>query len=411
MSFGLKKEEIVVSEAINQRLREIIPSLYENAAAFRQRMDDAGLTPADIQTVDSLAKLPVLRKYDLIELQRQNPPFGGLMAAPMSQVNRVFQSPGPINEASFKIPDPGRWSPSLEAAGFQEGDIVLNAFGYHLTPAGASLEDALFAMNCIVIPGGIGNQEQQIQAILSLNATGYVGLPSYLKVLLEKAKALGHTLPLKRAFVMAEPLPSSLRQELQSYGIDVFQSYGVAECGNLGYECDEIDGWHIPDGVVVQICDSVTGEPLPHGTQGEVVATVLSNHYAIIRFGVGDLSSFNDAPCPCGRSSHRLNGWQGRVGEATKIRGLFFYPSQLAGLMAARFPEVTAFQAVITRQDHVDHLAVHIALKEGVSADEVSQRLQDIARQALKFRIEVKHVDAATLPSGTPIWRDERSWD
>ena len=393
---------------MNQRLSQVITQLYNHAPGFRQRLENAGLTPADLPTVESLAKLPVLRKDDLIELQKQNPPFGGMLAMPISQLRRVFQSPGPINEPEPEAVDAGNWGPGLQAAGFQAGEVALNAFGYHLTPAGASLEDGLRSVGCVVIPGGIGNQEQQIQAMASFGATGYVGLPSYLKALLDKAAAMGIALQLNKAFVLAEPLPPSLRQELQERGVAVYQAYGTAECGNLGYECTHINGWHIPDEVIVQICDINSGEPLPHGQPGEVVATLLHPHYAIVRFGVGDLSAIISEPCACGRPSLRLNGWQGRVGAATKVRGMFLHPRQLADMMS-RFTQVMAYQAVITRVEHRDELTLQVVLTPDTDAVTMAQTVQQTAREAIKFRLDVQVVDS--LPTGAPPIRDERTWE
>lgn len=401
---------MTANRSLDKHLQNTITHFFESAPGFRQRLLDAGLEPEDIRTAGDLARLPILRKDDLIELQRAEPPFGGLLAVPTSALRRIYQSPGPINEPGPRLPDSGRWAVALRAAGFRSGEIVLNAFGYHMTPAGTSLENSLETLGCVVIPGGIGNQEQQVQMMATFGASGYVGLPSYLKSLLDKGNLLGYELRLQRAFVLAEPLPPSLRQELNKLGVEVFQGYGTAECGNLGYECERLDGWHIPDGVIVQICDISTGEPLPPGETGEVVATLLGTHYAIVRFGVGDLSSLNTAPCPCGRASHRLNGWQGRVGEATKVRGMFLHPRQLAAVMG-RFPEVDRYQAVISRQEHRDELELHILVVSDVDAAALAERIQNTARQALKFRLNVKLVDESTLPSGSPQLRDERSWE
>jgi len=373
-------------------------------------MEKAGLEPGDIQSASDLAKLPVLRKDDLIELQRASPPFGGLLAVPISQLRRVFQSPGPINEPGPRETDSGRWAVALQAAGFQAGDIVLNAFGYHMTPAGSSLENSLDTVGCVVIPGGIGNQEQQVLMLASFSVNGYVGLPSYLNALLDKADQLGLPLHLKRAFVLAEPLPPSLRQQLNDRGIAVFQGYGTAECGNLGYECPEISGWHIPEGVIVQVCDINSGQLLPPGETGEVVATLLGRHYAMIRFGVGDLSSLIDAPCPCGRASWRLDGWQGRIGEATKVRGMFLHPRQLAGVMS-RFPEVLRYQALITRESHRDDLSLLVVASAQDEPSTLAEQIKATARQALKFNLEVRLVEDAELPHGSPTMRDDRQWD
>ncbi len=395
---------------MSEQLQETIAYLYANAPAFKKRLDDAGLTPQDLQTQADLAKLPVFRKDDLIELQKEHPPFGGLLAVPMSELRAVYQSPGPINEPSPKTPDAGGWIAALKAADFTAGEVVLNAFGYHMTPAGASFENSLTTLGCVVIPGGIGNQEQQLQAMVMFGATGYVGLPSYLKALLDKADELGYELKLEKALVLAEPLPPSLRQELQERGIKrVLQAYGTAECGNLGYECHEIAGWHIPKGRIVQVCDINTGEPLPHGESGEVVATLMNKTYgATIRFGVGDLSSIIAEPCACGRPGLRLAGWQGRVGAATKVRGMFLHPTQLGAMMKRFEDEVAAYQAVITREDHKDQLELQVVLKDGAAGDELEERLQTAARENIKFRLIAKVVENL---QGEGTIRDERSWE
>ena len=392
---------------LDQELHETITHLYENAPGFQKRLQAAGLTPDDLSGVADLARLPVFRKDDLIALQQENPPFGGLLAVPISQLRYVFQSPGPINEPGAHQQDAGRWAGALTAAGFQKGDVALNAFGYHLTPAGASFDDSLTSMGCVVIPGGIGNQEQQIQAMAAFGAVGYVGLPSYLKALLDKAAELGIALKVSKAFVLAEPLPPSLRQELNQRGVAVYQGYGTAECGNLGYDVDGYAGWRIPDNTILQICDINSGQPLPHGETGEVVVTLLNRHYAAVRFGVGDLSAIMPESATDG-GGLRLKGWLGRVGAATKVRGMFLHPTQLANMMA-RFPEVTAYQAVITRAEHKDHLALHVVAKPDADGAELAERLQNTAREAIKFRLAGGGV--AGLPAGAPPIRDDRTWE
>lgn len=388
-------------------LQPTITHLYANAPGFRKRLDDIGLSPTQLTSPEALAQLPVLRKDDLIELQKANPPFGGLLAVPLAQLKAVYQSPGPINEPDAGQPDAGRWGAALRAAGFGAGEVVLNALGYHLTPAGASLEKSLQSVDCVVIPGGIGNQEQQIASMASFGATGYVGLPSYLLALLKKAEELGQSLALNKAFVLAEPLPPSLRQELNGRGVAVYQGYGTAECGNLGYEVDGYSGWRIPDGILVQICDINSGEPLPHGQTGEVVVTLPNRHYALVRFGVGDLSAIMPESATDG-GGLRLQGWLGRVGAATKVRGMFLHPTQLANLLK-RFDDVAAYQAVITREEHRDELALHVVPTPAADQSTLSERLTEAARSALKFRLAVELV--AALPADAPPIRDERKWE
>ncbi len=392
---------------MTQHLTKLIAHLIAHAPAFARRMEAAGLTPEDIHTPDDLARLPVLRKDDLIALQAENPPFGGLLAVELSALKRVYQSPGPIYEPEANVPDYWRWASALRAAGFHPDDVVLNAFGYHLTPAGAMFEEGLRAVGCTVLPGGVGNQEQQVRAMHALGVTGYVGLPSYLKALLDKADALSLPLKVKKAFVTAEPLPPSLRAELKQRGVTtVRQGYGTAECGNLGYECEAENGWHVPNDVIVQICDINTGHPLPPGEVGEVVVTVLHDTYALVRFGTGDLSAIATEPCTCGLESPRLVGWLGRVGNAVKVRGMFLHPRQLSNLMA-RFPEVERWQAVITREAHKDYLTLEIVAPH--AAESLDATIAETARDVLKFRLEIRRV--ASLPDDAPPIRDTRTWE
>jgi phenylacetate-CoA ligase len=244
-----------------------------------------------------------------------------------------------------------------------------------------------------------------------LKVTGYVGLPSYLKALLEKAKELGLELFVRKAFFTAEPLPASLRTWLHDHGVTVArQGYGTAECGNLGYECEEENGWHLPEDAIIQVCDINSGQPLPPGETGEIVVTLLNDDYALVRFGTGDLSSLNLDACPCGRASARLIGWQGRIGDAVKVRGMFLHPRQVADFMS-RFPQVSRWQAVITRVEHKDYLALHVVTRPGTDEADLTARLAQAAREAIKFQLEVKPVTEENLPPDSPSIRDERTWE
>jgi phenylacetate-CoA ligase len=392
-------------------LDTLIPHLASNAPGFARRLKDAGLSPESIRNPDNLNALPVIRKDNLVELQAANPPFGGFLACEPGALKRIFQSPGPIYDPESRVNDYWRWKPAMQATGFAPGDLVMDCFGYHLTPAGAMFEEGLWATGCAVIPGGIGNQEQQVRVLHDLKVTGYVGLPSYLKALIEKAEELGLQLSLKKAFFTAEPLPPSLRAWLNEHGVTVArQGYGTAECGNLGYECEEENGWHLPEDAMIQVCDINSGQPLPPGETGEIVVTLLNNDYALIRFGTGDLSSLNADPCPCGRTSARLMGWQGRIGDAVKVRGMFLHPRQVADFIS-RFPEVTRWQAVITREEHKDYLALHVVTSPGTEEPDLMDRLARAAREAIKFQLEAKSVPEASLPPDSVPIRDERTWE
>ena len=392
-------------------IAKLIAHLAENAPGFAERLRDAGLATDQLTSAQSLNRLPVIRKDDLAEIQAANPPFGGFLACEPGALKRIYQSPGPIYEPEPRVSDYWRWESAMRATGFKEGDIVLNAFGYHLTPAGAMFEEGLLAAGCAVIPGGIGNQEQQVQAMATLGVNGYVGLPSYLKALLDKADELGVALKVEKAFMTAEPLPPSLRQELVSHGVKtVRQGYGTAECGNLGYECGAEDGWHLPDDAIIQICDINSGQPLPAGETGEVVVTLYNDDYALVRFGTGDLSAVHPEPCSCGLDSPRLMGWLGRVGDAVKVRGMFLHPRQLNGLMSS-FPEAVRWQARVTRLEHKDQLSLRVIPSASADSATLPKRLASAARESIKFRLSVELVGEDELVVGAPPIEDLRSWD
>ena len=392
-------------------LNSIITPLASKAPGFARRLKDADLNPGSIHTPDNLNALPVIRKDNLVELQAADPPFGGFLACEPGELKRIFQSPGPIYDPESRMDDYWRWKSAMQATGFAPGDVVINCFGYHLTPAGAMFEEGLWATGCAVIPGGIGNQEQQVRVLHDLKVIGYVGLPSYLKALIEKAEELGLELYVEKAFFTAEPLPPSLRAWLNEHGVTVArQGYGTAECGNLGYECEEENGWHLPDDAIIQVCDINSGQSLPPGETGEIVVTILNDDYALVRFGTGDLSSLNTDPCPCGRTSARLMGWQGRIGDAVKVRGMFLHPKQVADFMS-RFPEVTRWQAVITREEHKDFLALHVVTGPGTEDADLTVKLAQAAKDAIKFQLEVKSVTEDSLPPDSPPIRDERTWE
>jgi phenylacetate-CoA ligase len=391
-------------------LGKLIPHLAANAPGFSERLSAAGIDPQSIQTAPDLIALPVMRKDDLAALQAADPPFGGYLACEPRDLRRIYQSPGPIYDPESRISDYWRWAPALRAAGFHAGDIVLNAFGYHLTPAGAMFEEGLWALGCTVIPAGVGNQEAQVQALATLNVSGYVGLPSYLKALLDGAEEMSLSLTLKKAFVTAEPLPPSLRQVINEHGVTVRQGYGTAECGNLGYECEQEDGWHLPKDALIQVCDINSGEPLQPGEIGEVVVTLYTADYALVRFGTGDLSLLNTEACPCGRPSPRLMGWRGRVGDAIKVRGMFLHPHQLGALMN-RFPEVDRWQAVISRREHKDFLTLRVIPRSPAEPATLTNRLIAAAKEALRLTTSVELISPETLPQDAEPIQDTRTWE
>jgi phenylacetate-CoA ligase len=395
----------------DDRVRDIVAYGYEHSPALRRRMHAAGLVPADIQAVADLARLPLLRKEQLPAIQRSEPNLGGMLTVPLNTVRRIFESPGPIYDPEPDEPDSWRFAPAFRAAGFVPGDIVINCFGYHLTPAGVLFEEGARVAGCTIVPGGIGNQSQQVEVIAALGVTGYAGLPSYLKALLEKAAEMGYDprgWSLKKAFVAAEPLPPSLRALFKDeYGIEVCQGYGTAECGNLGYEGPERDGWRLPDDALVQVCDLNSGDPLPPGQTGEVVVTLFRRDYILVRLAVGDLSALMDVPLTEQIPAPRLVGWLGRSGDSVKVRGIFVHPRHVDEALR-RIPGIAAFQVAATRHEHRDELRCRVVLAPGAPQEtlaDAAAALQD----ALKLRCAVESVDA--LSEGAKTFVDERTWE
>jgi phenylacetate-CoA ligase len=398
------------ARSFDERVAAVLPEAARRVEALGERLRAAALAPDDLRDVAALDRLPVLGKDELIGLQAEAPPFGGLLA-PDAAPRRLFQSPGPIYEPDLGGPDPWGWAPALRAAGFGPDDRVLNSFGYHLTPAGVMFEQAALALGSTVVPAGVGSMDLQARACRDLAVTAYAGLPSYLKALLEKADELGldpRSWPLERAFVGAEPLPPSLRAWLEDRIPVVRQGYGTAETGNLGYECGAREGLHLPEDRLVQVCDPQSGEALWDGREGEVVVTVLSPDYPLVRFGTGDLSAFLGEPCDCGIATPRIAGWLGRVGEAVKVRGMFLHPRQARAALDG-FDGVERFRLVVDRHEHRDLLRCEVVARAGAHASRLPAAVRERIRSGLRFDAEVVLVDG--LDPDSPVIVDVRSWD
>ena len=288
-------------------------------------------------------------------LQAASPPFGGLNATPLAQLAKVFVSPGPIFDPEGNRPDYWRFARAMHAAGLRRGDLVHNAFSYHLTPAGSVIESAARALGCPVIPAGTGQTEQQLKVIEQLRPVAYAGTPSFLKILLERARALGIDLScLTKAVVTGEAFPRALADELRdTHGIDAYQSYGTADLGLVAYETPAREGLVVDEGVLVEIVRPGTGEPVPTGEVGELLVTTFNPDYPLIRFATGDLSAIMPGQSPCGRTNRRVRGWLGRADQTTKVKGLFVYPSQVAEV-TRRHPEVGRVRLVVERQENLD---------------------------------------------------------
>jgi phenylacetate-CoA ligase len=401
---------------VRRILRETVQYAYEKAPAARKKMDEAGVQPKDIQDVADLVKIPLTRKADLKNIQKTELPFGGLAAVPPREMRRIYVSPGPTFDPEGREQTHWRWEKAFVAAGFRPGDIVQNTFTYHFSPAGLMFEEGLIRIGCTVIPAGVGNTEMQAQVLRDLSVTGYVGTPSFLMTLLEKAKEMGIVpgdgLQLKVALVAAEMLPESLRRRFQEeYGIRVRQAYGTADVGSIGFECSEAKGMHINDEIVVELIDPASGRQVAPGEIGEVVMTLPDHTYPLIRFATGDLSICTNDPCPCGRTSSRLVRIVGRVDQVTKVKGMFVHPEQVAQL-EKKVPEILVAQLIISRSGHEDKMTIRALLGAGdLPSDALRERIAETARDLTRLRGEVVFVQEAELTEREKKIVDTRKWD
>ena len=382
----------------------------------------AGVDAASITSRAALARLPVLRKTELLDQQKalradrsQHEPFGGFSAigwqglrAPRG-ARRVFQSPGPIYEPEGTAPDYWRMARSIFAAGFREGDLAHCSFSYHLTPAGSMMESGAHAVGCTTFAGGIGNTELQLQAVADLRPQGYIGTPSFLKILVDKAAETGTDITcITKAMVGGEAFPPSLRDWLAERGIDAYQSYATADAGLIAYETTARQGLVLDEAIVLEIVRPGTGDVLPDGEVGEVVVTVLNPDYPLVRFGTGDLSAVLPGPCPSGRSNTRIKGWLGRADQTAKVRGMFVHPSQVAEVLR-RHPEALRGRLVIEGAMANDRMTLRVEAAK--APDGLAEAVAGSIRDVTKLRGEVQLVPAGSLPNDGKVIEDARRYD
>ena len=365
-----------------------------------------GIDPKSVNSRAALAKLPVLRKADVAALQKENPPFGGLNVTAPSKAHRLLMSPGPIFEPEGEGKDWWGSARACYAAGFRAGDIVHNSFAYHLTPGGFILEAGLHALGCAVIPGGVGNTEQQLEAIAHYKPSGYVGTPDFLKILLDTAEKTGKdAASIKRALVSGAALPASLRDELAQRSVAVLQCYATAELGVIAYESGAREGMIVNESVIVEIVRPGTGDPVAKGDVGEVVVTSFNPDYPMIRLGTGDLSALLPGVSPCGRSNARIKGWMGRADQTAKVKGMFVHPQQIAEV-AARHPQLVRLRLVVGREGEQDSMTLmaECAAPDAALEATVAATLQSVT----KLKGAVKLVAPGALPNDGKVIADER---
>jgi phenylacetate-CoA ligase len=373
---------------------------------------------ADIRSRSALAQLPVTRKSDLYGLQRRRLPFGGLNSTPAHQLQRIFMSPGPIFDPEGRGQDWWRFARPLHAAGLRSGHLIQNCFSYHFTPAAYMVEGAAAKLGCVIIPAGAGQTEMQVQAITELRPDAYVGTPSFLKIIIEKALELGADISsLQRAVVGAEALPPSLRHWLQQHGVPlVLQLYASADIGNIAYETatDGVlnPGMVLDEDLILEIVRPGTGDLVAEGEVGEVVISSFNPDYPLLRFGTGDMSAILPGISPCGRSNTRIKGWMGRADQTTKVKGMFVHPSQVAEILK-RHPEISKARLVVTGEMANDAMSLHCELNDAASPQNEALKTALVAsiRDITKLRGDVTFVASGSLANDGKVIDDVRKYE
>ena len=386
------------------RLAEQIAHAQSKSAHYARLL--AGVDARSITSRAALAALPVTRKSELLKLQKDAPPFGGLNATPPSGLARIFMSPGPIYDPEGRGADFWRSARALRAAGFGPGDVVMNCYSYHLTPAGSMFETGLHRLGCAVIPAGVGQTELQARVIADLAPSGYVGTPSFLKIILEKCDEMGlSSASLKRALLSGEAFLPPVREFLKGRGLEGFQAYGTADVGLIAYESEAREGLVVDEEVVVEIVRPGTGDPVVEGEVGEVVVTAFNADYPLVRFATGDLSAVLPGVSPCGRTNLRIRGWMGRADQTTKVRGLFVHPEQVAEVL--RRHALARARLIVENEAGEDRMTLRVE-HEGPANPELTKQVESSLREVTKLRGNVRFVLAGQLPNDGKVIEDAR---
>ncbi len=396
-----------------------IAHAQKSTTAFAEILKD--VNAAAIASRAALAALPVTRKAELHERQKASREkmaqggggdvFGGfsslLLKTSERNMGRIFASPGPIYEPEGKAPDYWRAGRAVFAAGFRAGDLAHNSFSYHMTPGAYMMESGAHAVGCTVFPAGTGQTEQQLQAMAELQPDGYLGTPSFLKILVEKAQQAGQTLSIKKGLVSGEAFPPSLRDWFTECGMSIYQCYATADLGLIAYETASREGLVLGEGVIVEIVRPGTGDPVPDGEVGELVVTSLNPIYPLIRFGTGDLSAVLAGACPTGRTNTRIKGWMGRADQTTKIRGMFVHPGQVAEVVK-RFPEISRARLVVSGEMANDQMVLKV--ETGSHNNDIQEKIAAAVRDITKLRAVVQLLQIGSLPNDGKVIEDARSY-
>lgn len=379
-----------------------------HAPAYTELLAD--INPATLTSAAAIAALPITRKADLSALQKTIPPFGGLAVIQGETLTHIFASPGPIYEpGSIRRPDFWRLARALYCAGFRKGDLAHNTFSYHLTPAGMMMESGAHALGCAVIPAGVGQTELQLQTIADLKPNAYVGTPSFLNILLDKATELGIEMrSITHGLVSGEAYPPAFRAKFAEHGITCYQAYATADLGLIAYETEAAQGLVIDEGIYLEIVRPGTGDPVAEGEVGEIVVTNLNPDYPLIRFATGDLSAIMPGLSPCGRTNKRIRGWMGRADQTAKVRGMFIHPSQVDKVLK-RHPEIAKARLVVEWREQADQLSLHC--ETATPSKSLAQAIAASIRDICKLRGEVKFVELGSLANDGVVISDIRKYD
>jgi phenylacetate-CoA ligase len=402
---------------LNTRFLETLAHVFDRSSAYRERYGTAGIDRSAIQSLEDIEKLPLIRMTDLMERQRRVFPFGGFETLEAKDLHRIYVNPGLLFQpgGAFESQDTS-WAQALCGAGFKAGDRIINTFNYHLWPFARIMEESARNIGATVIPAGAGNTMMQVKIMQMLEVNGFLGTPSFLTTLAQRAEAMGLDLRkdvfLETALVSAEMLPESLRARLQEkFDMTVRQAYGTVFLGCIGFECGAMTGFHVPDSIWVEIVDPGTGRHVADGSVGEIVATNFNRSYPMIRMATGDLSCLSNEACPCGRTGPLLKKIIGRMDQATKVGGLFVHPWQADEVMA-RYPEVFKYQLVITRKNDTDLMRVIVELKQDISETlSLQRKMEREIEEMLGVRGSVQIVPRGTLPDRHRKIEDQRKWE
>jgi phenylacetate-CoA ligase len=403
-------------KVLDEQLKWLVAYAYEKAPATKERFDKAGIVPSKVSGIKDLDNLPLLRKDELVDLYKANPPLGGLVTVPITELERVYVSPGPIYDPHHSSET--FWQRHVyvgKSVGFHRGDIVVNSWMYNLVPAGLMIDETLRRAGVTVIPMGVGNTELQVQVMHQLKVTGFIGTTSFFMNVINKAEEMGFDVRkdfnLRLAVIGGEMGGGPIRKIVEEkYGIATGDMYATADVGLLAFECSAKNGMHIAEGVILEMISYETGKQIEPGEVGEIVVTPIDETYPLIRFGTGDLAGLIDEPCPCGRTSLRITRLLGRVGDAVRTRGMFIHPRQLEPAMA-KFSQVVQYQAVVTRPGHRDELTLKVELKteEGIDKEKLANDLNKMVSEALRIKVDrVEFVTKGVIPEWHKLIVDER---